>query len=770
MWSRGLLPDCGDNPVHEPGLLGIEGGDLVIWTSVTSDYYGDSSATCVLRMRSTDGQPLWRQHRDATSGSLALQVIDDREGGLIVAGSVSGGARIFRLDAGQGSLDWDYRDPVAREFTMLASPQPGTILAAGIVGTFVGDVTYRVASLIDGSPVWAATTDSSVSRYEQARLLGLANGDAVLLTNYLGVEASGLVARRYTAGTGQLVMERDILGERMSDARAVAGNRVLVSTGQRLVSFDPEDFNEQWHVDVEGTFLPTTGTTTVSLVRRPESPLRVSVADVAINDGSIESVTALPGIPETSSELVDVALLGSGSFRTTALLDRSGNFAAQTLWLGDFSADGLVQWSTNELVLGDTSFHGRFDIVPRRSTTHYTTAGEPGIVLTGGAELEDDEMYTPLTPWVVKVSGRDGRTLWTWNQGFEPRHGGGFRDSAMDAEGNIVAYGVSRPVGSSSAPLLVKLDGATGNAIWMRRGADGSALSVAPDAAGDVLVTGNVDTGHSTSQYVAKYAGSDGALIWKRLLLDAGTAWDDLYVTANESGDAFVVGAARSGEYYGIQVAKLRGSDGVTQWIRPFFPSKDWIYQVNTYGLVTLPGGDLLINSDLGDSRTLTRLAAGDGHIVWQRGHIGSAGQVLDPEGHILSFGSISSVANIQRLDPESGVSEWETEIPSSNWTMVTAATFDTSGNALVAYTGNEGLIVAMVVNLDLHTGDVLWTGGVTQPDSDEYSFATGIQQAADGSVFVSANYDDLPGAATWTVFKLTGPFADDIYANGFEP
>src|SRR5690606_11867937 len=250
----------------------------------------------------------------------------------------------------------------------------------------------------------------------------------------------------------------------------------------------------------------------------------------------------------------------------------------------------------------------------------------------------------------------------------------------------------------------------------------------------------------------------------------AGTAWDDLYVTANGSGDAFVVGAARSGEYYGVQVAKLRGSDGVTQWIRQFFPSQEWTYETNSYGLTTLPAGDLLINSWLGDSHTLTRLAAGDGHIVWQRGHIGSAGQGLVPEGHIPSFGSILRVANVQPHDPETGVSEWETEIPSSNWTMVTAATFDTGGNALVAYTGNEGLIVAMVANLDLHTGDVLWTGGVTQPDSDEYSFATGIQQAADGSVFVSANYDDLPGAATWTVFKLTGPFADDIYANGFEP
>src|SRR5262245_30459820 len=50
-----------------------------------------------------------------------------------------------------------------------------------------------------------------------------------------------------------------------------------------------------------------------------------------------------------------------------------------------------------------------------QSVMQLSLAGPPGIVAAGGAEIGDDDgIWTPVTPYAMKVSTSDGHVLWAW--------------------------------------------------------------------------------------------------------------------------------------------------------------------------------------------------------------------------------------------------------------------------------------------------------------------------------------------------------------------
>ena len=72
---------------------------------------------------------------------------------------------------------------------------------------------------------------------------------------------------------------------------------------------------------------------------------------------------------------------------------------------------------------------------------------------------------------------------------------------------------------------------------------------------------------------------------------------------------------------------------------------------------------------------------------------------------------------------------------------------------------------------LNAATGDVSWSATLQATGPDFYSQTTvGIVQSREGSIFVgSYAADPDEDGNTWGVFKLTGPFSDDVFANAFE-
>ncbi len=176
----------------------------------------------------------------------------------------------------------------------------------------------------------------------------------------------------------------------------------------------------------------------------------------------------------------------------------------------------------------------------------------------------------------IKYSGADGSVLW------QNRHGttnafNRARALAVDSNDNVVVTGVSDATFNfNSTPLprgdyyTAKYAATNGALLWDRRyngpanGGD-EALAVAVDRSGNVVVTGYSWGGASSNDYyTAKYAAADGALLWEHRYNGPANRDDQaLAVAVDARGDVMVTGRSRnSGDTDDYYTAKYASKDG----------------------------------------------------------------------------------------------------------------------------------------------------------------------------------------------------------------
>jgi hypothetical protein len=167
---------------------------------------------------------------------------------------------------------------------------------------------------------------------------------------------------------------------------------------------------------------------------------------------------------------------------------------------------------------------------------------------------------------VVKVAGATGNELWRQTTAFTSS--GSAYDVALDAAGDAVASGVTfGPAVGNFTLAVLKVDGGTGAAVWSHEihGAGfEEGRGVAVDAAGDVVVGGNVETVRTALDLiVVKYAGGTGAEVWRQTLTDANYD-NDLAndVTVDGTGHVVAVGSVESPMASLFAVERLGGIDG----------------------------------------------------------------------------------------------------------------------------------------------------------------------------------------------------------------
>jgi hypothetical protein len=185
---------------------------------------------------------------------------------------------------------------------------------------------------------------------------------------------------------------------------------------------------------------------------------------------------------------------------------------------------------------------------------------------------------------IVKYSGADGSVLW---QKRNPALYAAFPDSspasaAVDGSGNLVVAGISKGAGTSDDFYTAKYAGTNGVLLWEKRyngphNANDVPTSVAVDASGNVIVTGSSKTGldypaeeifYPTDYYTAKYAAADGALIWEKRY-DGPVNGDDQAqaVAVDGSGNVSVTGFSDGGSSaYDCYTAKYAAFDGALLW------------------------------------------------------------------------------------------------------------------------------------------------------------------------------------------------------------
>jgi len=165
------------------------------------------------------------------------------------------------------------------------------------------------------------------------------------------------------------------------------------------------------------------------------------------------------------------------------------------------------------------------------------------------------------------LSSADGTLLWEQrtNSGLAVR---------IDHDDNVVTVG--NPWNPSTLTVdfyAAKYAATNGALLWERRLANGGAIAVALDAKDNVVVTGStniVNPSNGTELYTTKYASANGALIWQNGYNSNGSgnphnvghavAVDPI---GNVVVTAFSVGSGTSADFY---TAKYAATNGALLW------------------------------------------------------------------------------------------------------------------------------------------------------------------------------------------------------------
>ena len=145
-----------------------------------------------------------------------------------------------------------------------------------------------------------------------------------------------------------------------------------------------------------------------------------------------------------------------------------------------------------------------------------------------------------------------------------------------------------------------------------------------------------------------------------------------------------------------------------------------------------------------------------------------ASAQESPPTGELAAVEG--GVALVRSIDVQTGTQLGETRYPE----------FGSPGSIRWAWPGRSGEVLLAAVSYDQGTqtihalatdpqdGSALWQIDVATPDSIENA-PQALMQAQEGSIFLGSMTVAAADDQTWTLYKLTGPFADDLFANGYE-
>jgi hypothetical protein len=256
--------------------------------------------------------------------------------------------------------------------------------------------------------------------------------------------------------------------------------------------------------------------------------------------------------------------------------------------------------------------------------------GSGDVIVTGSSYTNQNAAYA----YTAKLRSSDGTLLWE-RRHSAPGNGSEINAVAVDAENNVVITGsLNQPsVRSNADYYTAKYAAADGALLWQRSytgsaGWDDRALALAIDFAGNVLVTGHSTSGERLRSpvfdfYTAKYAATNGAILWERRYNGPSNGDDQpTAIALDATGNVFVTGRS-SRSYssatwflYDAYTAKYASHDGAVLW------EKTDTLSTNTYGegmgLVVDAAGDLVFTGYFNGFLTV-KYSGTDGAVQWSR-------------------------------------------------------------------------------------------------------------------------------------------------------
>lgn len=768
--------------------IGIDA--VVATTNYDSQFFAQVS-----RYRGGDGGLQWQtaEHADNGVGYNAAAV--DNAGDIVATGSVGAADSSLKGHAAKyhgadGSLAWSVDiDPTQCGggfffyLTTVAIDSNGDVITAGESLQSGGTSAFCAFKLSgsDGSIVWSRgyQPPSLVQFSGSVSVVLDGSGNPLVASNYYSSgNASPAALVKLDASSGAVLWAQDpLVGQLMlpgAFALDADGNAIVSSQVTR--KYSASDGHLMWAQDA-----PVAGAVAV------DSNSSIIVAQ---NDALDPSVTTGRKIDFFGLSPVDGSQLWSSSYSLNTVAywdyfnpvatDHSGHFAAlqtqseicceeiQAVALHGSTGDGSIDWhftdrdfapSNAYLLSPDPAFNRTSALTP-----------DDGIVTVGMAHRgTSNDIYSDGSGRImtVKRSTIDGRLLWREiaDLGLDycvPS------TLVVDANGDVVVGG-----NCDDFPRTIKYRGSDGAQLWVgsESGTCDSAVvqSVAVDEADDVYATGWCVGGADSGQITVKYSGADGTVLWTTETDGTLSSYGPFLVGI--SAESIVVAATQeivNGKpETRIVVNRLRSDNGNVVWTRNIDPASGGSFDLSV--MAVYPNGDAVVAG----SALTAKLDSGTGNTKWM--NLNNPGSpiatLLDnaTSGDILFAGS--GQTQLWKLNGATGASRWTSQDARLQgfYAGLNDVTIAPDGNVLATgagYAVQNGNLNLYVVSVDDTTGAQRWSLIDTASD---YDVGIGVLVANDGGVLVSTDYV-VPDSSPWSLVRISGPFADGIFANGFEP
>ena len=213
---------------------------------------------------------------------------------------------------------------------------------------------------------------------------------------------------------------------------------------------------------------------------------------------------------------------------------------------------------------------------------------------------------------------------------------------AVDAAGNVVVTG-----NSNNDMYTAKYAATNGTLLWERRlhgpgSSESEGRSLALDFNGNVVVTGysaNVGGIPEYNYYTAKYAAADGTLLWEKFYNGPANSFDAAYgVAVDGSGNIVVTGSSfgigTETDYY---TAKYAAGDGTLLWEKRYNGLADNGDRASALAFdrsnnVVVTGYSSKNGNRFSDCYT-AKYSAADGGLLWEHRYIGPQDTENTPRG-----------------------------------------------------------------------------------------------------------------------------------------
>lgn len=243
-------------------------------------------------------------------------------------------------------------------------------------------------------------------------------------------------------------------------------------------------------------------------------------------------------------------------------------------------SSGLEVWRYQESPPGSSTSQGDVSYPGSGSVAGVAVDGEDNVFLVGqtfGSLLAGEGDPGDSDFFVIKLDGLDGSELWRLQSGTGSEFDS-FHAAKADSAGNLVVVGISGQTDSSVDFVVLRLSGADGSTLWEYSPSSGSSTDVLHavdlDAGGDVYVAGglgaeNLQGGVAEVPVVLKLDGSTGDPVWTYEGAAASRAYfssvavdpaTGTVVAVGRTEGTWVQGAARGG--FDFAAVALNGSTG----------------------------------------------------------------------------------------------------------------------------------------------------------------------------------------------------------------